>query len=70
MVPHTVIGIFVLVVISSGKTVKNCSNAGTVAGFLPNASIMSCTGSSQAGSCSANPEMARQICRRMLRGPA
>ena len=62
-------GIFVFVVTSSGKTVKNCSSAGTVAGFLPNVSSIVLTGSSHAGICSASAEIARQSWTRMVRGP-
>jgi hypothetical protein len=43
-------GILVLLFNSSGRTVKNSNNVGTVAGFLPNESIMFGTTFSQAGS--------------------
>ena len=63
-------GILVLVHSSSGRIVRNCSNAGTVVGFLPNESIMFCTGSSHWNSWRASPEIARQSCTMIVRGPA
>ena len=65
----TVTGIFVLLEISSGRTVKNCSNVGTIAGILPKESIICGTAFFQSGYCNASPEIARHNCTIILRGP-